>query len=137
MTFTMAVATIKPANVPALDRAVGWIDAPVLDVLGRNVGRVRAVLCDAEGRPWWLVLRRRGLRGRTVLAPFDATQPTEDGPQLACSAESLDAAPDPGGDDPTAEGLRQLARYWGVFDDERRTERHRGDCRHRRRSPRR
>ena len=64
-------STSLPA--PALIDAMGWLDARVRDVTGRRLGRVRAVVADAEGTPWWIVVRHRG---GEVVAPVAAVLDT-------------------------------------------------------------
>ena len=51
-------ATALPS--PALHDVMGWLDARVRDVTGRRLGRVSAVVADADGTPWWIVFRHRG-----------------------------------------------------------------------------
>lgn len=78
-----------------LHEVVGWIDARVRDAGGRRLGRVSAVFADAQGTPWWIVVRHRG---RDVVAPVDSVygtrhhellldRPVED---LATSAGDID-----------------------------------------------
>ena len=62
---------ILPA--PPLHVVMGWLDARVRDVSGRRLGRVSAVVADADGTPWWIVLRHRG---HDVVAPVAAVHGT-------------------------------------------------------------
>jgi hypothetical protein len=45
---------------------VSWLDARVRDATGRRLGRVKAIVADEQGTPWWIVLRHRG---QDVVAP--------------------------------------------------------------------
>ena len=61
----------SPAH--ALPDVMAWIDSRVRDAAGRRLGRVNAVVADAQGTPWWLILRHRG---RDVVAPVASVQAT-------------------------------------------------------------
>ncbi len=62
-------STTLPA--PALHDVVAWLDARVRDATGRRLGRINAIVADASGTPWWIVVRHRG---RDVVAPVAAVQ---------------------------------------------------------------
>lgn len=72
-----------------LHSAVGWIDRPAFDADGRRLGRVASVLCDADGRPWWVLVRRRF--GRTVVAPVDLGRKVDGGVSLDVGGNLPDA----------------------------------------------
>jgi hypothetical protein len=77
---------------PALHDVMGWLDARVRDVTGRRLGRVSAVVADADGTPWWIVIRHRG---REVVAPVAAVLDTRHNEVLLDrDAESLPPCPD-------------------------------------------
>ena len=77
---------------PALHDVMGWLDARVRDVTGRRLGRVNAVVADADGTPWWIVVRHRG---SDVVAPVAAVQGTRHHEVLLDrTAESLAPCPD-------------------------------------------
>jgi len=59
----------EPVEAVTLDEARGWKGFKVDDVSGTTVGRVRAVLVDAEsGEPTWL-LARAGRFGKDFVVP--------------------------------------------------------------------
>ncbi len=64
-------STTLPA--PALHDVVAWLDARVRDATGRRLGRINAIVADASGTPWWIVVRHRG---RDVVAPVAAVHET-------------------------------------------------------------
>ena len=89
-----------------LDDVVGWLDARVRDASGRRLGRVRAVVADRDGTPWWIVV---GHHGREVVAPVSAVQDARQRVlRLDRAAEAL--APSPGEIDDAAHRTL-LARY--------------------------
>ena len=65
----MSSAEATTLQAPELLDVVSWIDARARDATGRRLGRVKAVVADAQGTPWWIVLRHRG---RDVVAPVSA-----------------------------------------------------------------
>ena len=83
-------STTLPAY--ALHDAVSWIDTRVRDATGRRLGRVKAVVADEHGTPWWLVLRHRG---EDVVAPVASVRPTRHRElTLDHAAEALAPCPD-------------------------------------------
>ena len=83
-------STTLPA--PALHDVMGWLDARVRDVTGRRLGRVSAVVADADGTPWWIVVRHRG---GDMVAPVAAVLDTRHREVLLDrSAEALAPCPD-------------------------------------------
>ena len=86
----MPATEATPARAIDLDEAVAWIDTRVLDASGRRLGRVRAVVADAAGTPWWIVA---GRRGRDVIAPVASVQDAFNGGiVLGHAAEALPPA---------------------------------------------
>ena len=76
----------------ALHDVMGWLDARVRDVTGRRLGRVSAVVADADGTPWWIVVRHRG---QNVVAPVAAVHATRHRELLLDrAAESLAPCPE-------------------------------------------
>ena len=68
-----AGSTSLQSPAPALPDVMAWLDSRVRDAAGRRLGRVNAVVADAQGTPWWIILRHRG---RDVVAPVAAVQAT-------------------------------------------------------------
>ena len=56
----------QDVNGLLLDAVVDWIDRPAFGGDGSRLGRVSAVLVDAERRPQFVEVRTRGLRKQTV-----------------------------------------------------------------------
>jgi hypothetical protein len=119
----------RPDDLPGV---VSWIDAQARDRLGRRIGRVKAILADRDGRPWWLVLRRHG---RTLLAPVARAEGGHGSVLLACTRAELEAAPDASGR-MTPELQAALARHFGLPTMPSSIARVRGACPALRRRPR-
>jgi hypothetical protein len=62
-------------TLPAQDLhdVMSWLDARVRDVTGRRLGRVKAIVADEHGTPWWIVVRHRG---QDVVAPVASVHAT-------------------------------------------------------------
>jgi hypothetical protein len=101
---------------PDLPAAVGWIDANVRDAAGRRLGRVKAVFADRDGRPWWLVVQRRG---RTLVAPVTSVADAS-GRRLLLDRPADELAPAES-ENLTAAAHEALLRRFGL--DRRRSER--------------
>lgn len=107
-----AHATLHAQHPFDLARAVGWIDARARDARGRRLGRVSGVLADREGRPWWLIVRRRG---RAMLAPVaSVAEEAHGGLLLDCTREELESSPGCGCDELTPSLHEALLRHFGL-----------------------
>ena len=69
----MSATEATTLRAPALHDVMGWLDSRVRDVSGRRLGRVSAVVADAEGTPWWIVFRHRG---QDMVAPVASVHDT-------------------------------------------------------------
>ena len=88
MSAAVATPVVRPRD---LHDVVAWLDARARDITGRRLGRVRAIVCDAEGTPWWLVVRHRG---HDVVAPVAAVHSRRHHEVLLdCAAEALPPCP--------------------------------------------
>lgn len=107
----MSAAVVPSVPAPPLHDVLSWIDTRVRDVTGRRLGRVSAIVCDAQGTPWWIVFRHRG---RDTVAPVAAVHARRHHEILLDrAAETL--APSPGEIDARAHA--ELVARFGLAGD--------------------